>query len=139
MMLLLVAVTSVLVVSCKEDENTAAEGTDREFMTMFINDNNRGKGGDYPYNCGLDGAYPHGNTIHLYWYGVKECAGYQIQMAIQNKVSGGSSAWAKVQAVIVDPAAIKASSLMVIGAIKLLLHPTNTLLPITVLLFFLPS
>lgn len=97
MMLLLVAVTSVLVVSCKEDDNTAAEGTDREFMTMFINDNNRGKGGDYPYNCGLDGAYPHGNTIHLYWYGVKDCAGYQIQMAIQNKVSGGANAWANVQ------------------------------------------
>ena len=97
MMLLFVAITSVLMVSCKEDENTAAEGTDREFMTMFINDNNRGKGGDYPYNCGLDGAYPHGNTIHLYWYGVKECAGYQIQMAIQNKVSGGATAWANIQ------------------------------------------
>lgn len=97
MMLLFVAFTSVFVMSCKEDDNSAAEGTDREFMTMFINDNNRGKGGDYPYNCGLDGAYPHGNTIHLYWYGVNDCAGYQIQMAIQNKVSGGSTAWANIQ------------------------------------------
>ena len=93
----LLLLSSFLFSSCKEDNNSAAEGTDREFMTMFINDNNRGKGGDYPYNCGLDGAYPHGNTIHLYWYGVKDCAGYQIQMAIQNKVSGGSTAWANVQ------------------------------------------
>ena len=66
-------------------------------MTMFICDNTRGKGTDYPYNSGLDGQYPHGNTVHLYWYGVKDCAGYQIQMALQPKVSGGSEAWAKVQ------------------------------------------
>ena len=66
-------------------------------MTMFICDNTRGKGSDYPYNSGLDGQYPHGNTVHLYWYGVKDCAGYQIQMALQPKVSGGSEAWAKVQ------------------------------------------
>ena len=98
MMLLLVAVASATVVSCSDDDkNGTSTNTDREFMTMFINDNNRGKGGDYPYNCGLDGAYPHGNTIHLYWYGVKDCAGYQIQMAIQNKVSGGATAWANVQ------------------------------------------
>ncbi len=82
--------------SCKDDDK-AAPGTDRQFMTMFINDNTRGKGSDYPWNCGLDGAYPHGNTIHLYWYGVNDCAGYQIQMALQPKVSGGSEAWAKIQ------------------------------------------
>ena len=97
MMLLLVALTSALFVSCKDDENTAAEGTDREFMTMFICDNTRGKGSDYPYNSGLDGAYPHGNTIHLYWYGVKDCAGYQVQMALMPKVTGGASAWAAIQ------------------------------------------
>ncbi|MCR5680764.1 MAG: hypothetical protein K6G08_11265 [Prevotella sp.] len=97
LLLLVLASTSALVVSCKDDDDKGSTNTDREFMTMFINDNNRGKGGDYPYNCGLDGAYPHGNTIHLYWYGVNNCAGYQIQMAIQNKVSGGASAWASVQ------------------------------------------
>ena len=97
MMLLLAAVTSALMVSCKEDEMKAAEGTDREFMTMFIVDNTRGKGTDYPYNCGLDARYPHGNTIHLYWYGVDDCAGYQVQMALQPKVSGGSEAWGKIQ------------------------------------------
>ena len=96
-MLLFVAATSVLMVSCKDDDITAAEGTDREFMTMFITDHTRGKGTDYPYNSGLDGAYPHGNTIHLYWYGVNDCAGYQIQMSLQIKVSGGAEAWNNVQ------------------------------------------
>jgi hypothetical protein len=97
MLLLLVAGTSALLVSCKESEDSAAAGTDRQFMTMFICDNTRGKGNDYPYNCGLDGAYPHGNTIHLYWYGVKDCAGYQVQMALMPKVTGGADAWAKIQ------------------------------------------
>lgn len=64
---------------------------------MFITDYTRGKGSDYPYNCGIDGAYPHGNTIHLYWYGVKDCAGFQVQMALQPKVSGGPDAWASIQ------------------------------------------
>ena len=66
-------------------------------MTMFICDNTRGKGNDYPYNSGLDGAYPHGNTIHLYWYGVNDCAGYQVQMALMPKVTGGANAWASIQ------------------------------------------
>lgn len=96
MLLLLVAGTSSLMVSCHDDDS-AAPGTDREFMTMFICDNTRGKGNDYPYNCGLDGAYPHGNTIHLYWYGVKDCAGYQVQMALMPKVTGGAGAWEKIQ------------------------------------------
>ena len=95
-LLLMLAATSTFVVSCSDDDK-AAEGTDREFMTMFICDNTRGKGTDYPYNSGLDGAYPHGNTIHLYWYGVDDCAGYQIQMALQPKVSGGSEAWGRIQ------------------------------------------
>ena len=97
MILLLLAGTSALMVSCKDDKTEAAPGTDREFMTMFIVDNTRGKGSDYPYNCGLDARYPHGNTIHLYWYGVEDCAGYQIQMALQPKVSQGSEAWASIQ------------------------------------------
>ena len=94
--LCVLSILSTLCVSCKDD-NDAAPGTDREFMTMFIRDENRAKGTDYPHNCGLNRAYPHGNTIHLYWYGVNDCAGYQIQMALQPKVSGGSEAWAKIQ------------------------------------------
>ena len=96
-MLLMLAGTSALMVSsCKDDDNTSA-ATNREFMTMFIVDNTRGKGTDYPYNCGLDARYPHGNTVHLYWYGVDDCAGYQIQMALQPKVSGGADAWGRIQ------------------------------------------
>lgn len=83
--------------SCSDDDSSAAEGTNRSFMTMFVTDYNRGKGNDYPYNSGLDAAYPHGNTIHLYWFGVKECAGYQVQMALLSKVANGPDAWAKVQ------------------------------------------
>ena len=100
MLLLLTASTSALMVSCSDDDDTVSTNLDRQFMTMFITDYTRGKGTDYPYNCGLDGAYPHGNTIHLYWYGVKQefgCAGYQIQMALQPKVSNGPEAWAKIQ------------------------------------------
>ena len=100
LMMLLLAVPSTLFVSCKDEKGSTTDygtNTDREYMTMFITDNTRGKGSDYPYNCGLDASYPHGNTIHLYWYGVKDCAGYQIQMALQPKVSGGSDAWASIQ------------------------------------------
>ena len=98
-MLLLLAGTSALMVSCKDDDiNGSSTNTNREFMTMFITDNTRGKGSDYPYNCDKDYNYsPHGNSIHLYWYGVNDCAGYQIQMGLQIKVSGGAEAWKKVQ------------------------------------------
>ena len=81
-MALLAAGFSTLTFSSCDDDDDVAAGTDREFMTMFITDNTRGKGTDYPYNCGLDiQNYPHGNTINLYWYGVNDCAGYQIQIA----------------------------------------------------------
>lgn len=91
---LFVAGTSL--VSC-QDDNKVAPGTDRQFMTMFICDNTRGKGENYPWNSGKEGVGTYRNTIHLYWYGVNDCAGYQIQMALQPKVSGGADAWAKIQ------------------------------------------
>lgn len=77
--------------ACTEDELNIPEELNREWMTMFINDNNRGKGDDYAYNCRAEG--PNGNDIHLYWYGVNDCAGYQIRQAIQPNVSGGADAW----------------------------------------------
>lgn len=97
MALVLMACPAIFVSSCDDDDDVAGASTDREFMTMFITDNTRGKGADYPYNSGLDASYPHGNTIHLYWYGVNDCAGYQIQMALQPKVSGGAAAWERIQ------------------------------------------
>ena len=61
--LLLLAGTSALMVSCKDDDdNGSSTNTNREFMTMFICDNTRGKGTDYPYNSAIDYNYsPHGN------------------------------------------------------------------------------
>lgn len=97
LMVFCLAGIAALTLSSCEDEDDKGTNTDRQFMTMFITDNTRGKGTDYPYNCGLDPAYPHGNTIHLYWYGIKDCAGYQIQMALQPKVSGGAHAWESIQ------------------------------------------
>jgi hypothetical protein len=75
---------------CNDSENASSE-TEREWMTMFICDNNRGKGDDYAFNCGTEGA--NGNDIHLYWYGVNDCAGYEIRQALQPAVSGGADAW----------------------------------------------
>ena len=95
-LLCLAACPTFLFVSCSDDDDVDPS-TNRQFMTMFITDYTRNKGTDYPYNCGLDGAYPHGNTIHLYWYGVDNCAGYQIQMALQPKVSNGDDAWNSIQ------------------------------------------
>ena len=97
MLLFLLAGTSALMVSCKDDDNGTGTNTDREFMTMYVCENTRGKGSDYPYNSGIDGNFPHGNTFHLYWYGVKDCAGYQVQMAYESKVTLGPTAWAAVQ------------------------------------------
>jgi len=82
--------------SCKEDSLDIPAELDREWMTMFINDNNRGKGDDYAFNSRAEG--PNGNDIHLYWYGVDDCAGYQIQQAITPNVSGGPDAWATAAA-----------------------------------------
>ena len=97
MFLLSAAVSSALMVSCKDDDNTSGQSTDRTFMTMFICENTRGKGSDYPYNSNIDASFPHGNTFHLYWYGVNDCAGYQVQMAYESKVTLGPTAWAAVQ------------------------------------------
>ena len=78
-------------ISCSDDDEKGMANIDREWMTMFICDNNRGKGDDYAYNCKAEG--PNGNDIHLYWYGVNNCAGYQIRQALQPNVSGGADAW----------------------------------------------
>ncbi|HBG57002.1 MAG TPA: hypothetical protein DDX07_03205, partial [Porphyromonadaceae bacterium] len=54
--------------ACKEDSLDIPQELDREWMTMFITDNNRGQGDDYAFNSKAEG--PNGNDIHLYWYGV---------------------------------------------------------------------
>ena len=84
----LLALLPIFLYSCKDDEViTNEDGTipDREFMTMFRKDHNTGKGDDEPYACKVVDL----NDIQLYWYGVKDCAGYQIRMALQANVSSG--------------------------------------------------
>jgi hypothetical protein len=90
--LLVLILSGVSFYSCTDDNSKVTGELDREWMTMFITDNNRGKGDDYAFNSKAEG--PNGNDIHLYWYGVNDCAGYQIRQAIQPNVSGGADAWA---------------------------------------------
>ena len=56
LMVFCLAGIAALTLSSCEDEDDKGTNTDRQFMTMFITDNTRGKGTDYPYNCGLDPA-----------------------------------------------------------------------------------
>lgn len=83
LMLLLFALTF----SCKDDEVVSSDGysPDREFMTMFRKNDNTGKGDSDPYRCQAVDL----NDIQLYWYGVKDCAGYEVKMALQPNVSSG--------------------------------------------------
>ena len=75
--------------SCKDNDNSSSATTEREFMTMFRMNENTGKG-DYPsdpYACHADPDKV--NTIHLYWYGVNDCAGYEVKMSIPAYVASG--------------------------------------------------
>lgn len=78
---------SASIFSCKDDEVVSSDGysSDREFMTMFRKDDNTGKGDSDPYRCQAVNL----NDIQLYWYGVKDCAGYEVKMALQPNVSSG--------------------------------------------------
>lgn len=98
----LLALLSISFYSCKDDQiETNADGTvsDREFMTMFRKDHNTGKGDDEPYACKVQDL----NDIQLYWYGVKDCAGYQIRMALQANVSSGlAEDWGNPDKLLMD-------------------------------------
>ena len=80
--------------SCKDDDTVIVDeenfSSDREFMTMFRKDDNTGKGDSDPYRCQVVDI----NDIQLYWYGVKNCAGYELKYALQPNVSSGlASDW----------------------------------------------
>lgn len=88
---MMVLATLLSIQSCK-DEDLVEATSEREFMTMFRTNDNTGKGGypDDPYACHSDG-----NSIYLYWYGVNDCAGYEIRYGLQPNVSaGGDEVWA---------------------------------------------
>lgn len=84
----LLALLCVSFYSCDDDEvavNADGANSDREFMTMFRKDDNTGKGDDEAYASQVEDL----NNIRLRWYGVKDCAGYEIKMALQPNVSSG--------------------------------------------------
>lgn len=114
--------------SCSDEDESFGASLDREWMTMFICDNNRGKGDDYAYNCKAEG--PNGNDIHLYWYGVNDCAGYQIRQALQPNVANGADAWgtsAENGLLLLDTPVVLTYSIW--------LSKTSSTLPISVLPF----
>lgn len=76
--------SALLFSSCKDDDNIA-DGVDREFMTMFRMDDNTGRGDSDPYRCQVITVNNHQNSVHLYWYGVNDCAGYELKVALQPK------------------------------------------------------
>ena len=81
------------------DKDDLSDSVEREFMTMFRCDNNTGKGDDDPYNCKVVDL----NDVHLYWYGVDGCRGYEIKMATQPNVSSGlPSDWEDPQKILLD-------------------------------------
>lgn len=80
-----------LCILCFDDDEKGMVNIDREWMIMFICDNNRGKGDDYVYNCKVEGL--NGNDIYFYWYGVNNCVGYQICQVLQLNVLGGVDVW----------------------------------------------
>lgn len=84
---LMILFISSLLYSCKDEIEIVSEygSIDREFMTMFRKDDNTGKGDADPYQCQVQNV----NDIHLYWYGVNGCAGYEIKWALVANVSSG--------------------------------------------------
>lgn len=86
----LMLLTSASFFACNDDDNGVSETAEREFMTLFRVENNTGKSSD-PYACSVVDL----NDVHLYWYGVDGCAGYEIKWALQPNVSGGQEAWEK--------------------------------------------
>lgn len=84
--------------SCS-DNDSISSSAEREFMTMFRKDDNTGKGDTDPYNCHIENM----NDVHLYWYGVNGCKGYEIKMAFQANVSSGlASDWDNPDYILLD-------------------------------------
>lgn len=98
-MTLLLSLSSLY--SCKDEVMLESEygSVDREFMTMFRKDANTGKGDSDPYKCQAVNV----NDIQLYWYGVKDCAGYELKMALASNVrSGLASDWENPDYIMFD-------------------------------------
>ena len=89
----LMLMTTLSFWSCKDDDSTGGDGSDRLPRPMFICDNNTGKGDSNPYNCAIVNV----NSASLYWYTVNEAVAYEIKWAVQNYVANGEDAWIEAE------------------------------------------
>lgn len=94
--------TSFTFYACKDNDSASTGDNDRELMTMFRKQHNTDISSD-PYACGvvsgngLNEKAPDDNAIHLYWYAIEGCKGYQVRLALQPDVANGSDAWAQAE------------------------------------------
>lgn len=95
--------TSFTFYACKDNDSASTGDNDRELMTMFRKQHNTDISSD-PYACGvvsgngLNEKAPDDNAIHLYWYAIEGCKGYQVRLALQPNVANGPDAWAQTEA-----------------------------------------
>lgn len=95
--------TSFTFYACKDNDGVSTGDNDRELMTMFRKTHNTDVSND-PYACGvvsgngLNEKAPDDNAIHLYWYAIEGCKGYQVRLALQPNVANGPDAWAQTEA-----------------------------------------
>lgn len=85
---IMIALGSFSLSNCDNDELVLGKSeldADRELMTMFRVDNNTNKGDTDPYRCQVVNI----NDVHLRWYGVDGCAGYEVKWGLQGNVSSG--------------------------------------------------
>lgn len=78
--------------ACSDDDYTPGKSelnADREMMTMFRVDDNTNKGETDPYRCQVVNI----NDVHLRWYGIDGCAGYELKWGLQSNVSHGAVEW----------------------------------------------
>lgn len=89
--------------ACKDNDSASTGDNDRELMTMFRKEHNTDISSD-PYACGVVSGHglnekaPDDNAIHLYWYAIDGCKGYQVRLALQPNVANGPDAWAQTEA-----------------------------------------
>ena len=94
--------TSFTFYACKDNDGVSTGDNDRELMTMFRKTHNTDVSND-PYACGvvsgngLNEKAPDDNAIHLYWYAIEGCKGYQVRLALQPDVANGPDAWAQTE------------------------------------------
>lgn len=91
--------------ACNDENNDLSvygEDDGRELMTMFRKEHNTNISNDQYASQVVDGnglgeTDPDDNAIHLYWYAIEGCKGYQVRLALQPNVAGGPDAWQQTE------------------------------------------